>query len=272
MQHLRRAKVVSSMVVALALVLGLSGLGQPARALAEGLTAWNYTALGDSLATGVYVSKGYVPRYQEYTQTDTGASVSLTNLGKNGWTSTDLLHAIRTNETFRTAIARADVLTWDIGGNDLRVARSSYKWRSCGGTDNQDCLRAAEATLKKNWDAIIAETLSLRTTSNTIIRTMDIYNPFVKQDKRTDSWKKDRGLSDFQAFKPYVDRANAHISTTAAAHNIPYAQVYGAFNGPKGDQDPGDKGYLTFDGLHPNDTGHKVIADLLRALGYAPLR
>ena len=37
-------------------------------------------------------------------------------------------------------------------------------------------------------------------------------------------------------------------------------------------EDPSDKGYITFDGLHPNDNGHKVIADLFRDLDYAPLR
>jgi lysophospholipase L1-like esterase len=53
---------------------------------------------------------------------------------------------------------------------------------------------------------------------------------------------------------------------------VPYAKVYLAFNGPSGDEDPAAKGYLSFDGLHPNDTGHRVIAGKLRLLGYAPLR
>ena len=30
-------------------------------------------------------------------------------------------------------------------------------------------------------------------------------------------------------------------------------------------------GIIAADGFHPNDAGHKVIADQLRALGYAPL-
>ena len=32
------------------------------------------------------------------------------------------------------------------------------------------------------------------------------------------------------------------------------------------------KGLITLDGIHPNDNGHRVIADALRALGYAPLK
>jgi lysophospholipase L1-like esterase len=49
------------------------------------------------------------------------------------------------------------------------------------------------------------------------------------------------------------------------------AQVHLAFNGPNGEEDPIAKGLITGDGIHPNDNGHKAIADALRALGYAPL-
>ena len=53
--------------------------------------------------------------------------------------------------------------------------------------------------------------------------------------------------------------------------------VYLAFNGPNGDQDPVGKGYISIDAFHPNDAGHKVIADAFRKLGYvtkcyAPLK
>jgi lysophospholipase L1-like esterase len=48
--------------------------------------------------------------------------------------------------------------------------------------------------------------------------------------------------------------------------------VYLAFNGTLGDEDPRSKGYLSFDGLHPNNTGHIIIAGELRMLGYAPWR
>jgi lysophospholipase L1-like esterase len=42
--------------------------------------------------------------------------------------------------------------------------------------------------------------------------------------------------------------------------------------GDTSDQDPILKGLITVDGIHPNDNGHKAIADALRALGYAPLK
>jgi lysophospholipase L1-like esterase len=238
--------------------------------------SWDYVALGDSLATGFGAFTGYVPRYEAHIETDTGVAVTRTNLGRNGWTSSQLLSALRSDPTFRRATREAEIVTWNIGGNDLRAARNSYKKGTCGGRDNQDCLRASVATLKSNWTAITAEVLELRSTRPTIIRTMDIYNPYVRTDIVSDTWlndcrMNDCRMNDFQVFKIYFDQANRHIATTSNTKGIPYAQVYLAFNGLYGDEDPKSKGYLSFDGLHPNNTGHRVIAGELQKLGYAPL-
>ena len=257
--------------ITLVLFLALSTAMLPSSAAAA-RGGWKYTALGDSLGTGIFASRGYVPRYQQHISTDTGVSVSLSNLSQNGWTSGDLLNALKTSRTFRRSVSGAHIVTWDIGGNDLRAARDSYKARTCGGADNQDCLKAAVATFEANWDGIIVEILALRTTSNTIIRTMDIYNPYVKRDMAADSWANDGDLNDFQAFKPYVDEVNRYIASTAKDNGISYAEVYLSFNGTDGNEDPGDKAYITFDGLHPNDAGHIEIASLLKELKYAPLR
>ena len=236
---------------------------------------WRYTALGDSLATGILSFRGYVPRYRDYVRSDTGASVTLSNLGQNGWTSAELLNALQSNPDFQYSVAQSEVVTWDIGGNDLRAARSRYKAKTCGGSDNQDCLRITVAQFKSNWDAIAFAVTNYRLTSNTVIRTMDIYNPYVAADKKANTIS-DRidGGNDFVVFKRYLDEVNAHIAGTQERLGlaVPYAQVYRAFNGPSGTDDPKAKGYIAIDGLHPSDTGHRVIADLLRQLGYAPLR
>ena len=234
-------------------------------------TSWDYVALGDSLTTGFGAFKGYVPRYEAYVETDTGVAVTRTNLGQNKWTSSHLLSALRNDPTFRHATREAEIVTWNIGGNDLRAARNSYKKGTCGGADNQNCLRASVAKLETNWDAITAEVLELRSTKNTIVRTMDIYNPYVRTDKISDTWRQnDDGMNDFEVFKSYVDEANDHIAATSYTAGVPYAEVYLAFNGPTGEEDPKSKGYLSFDGVHPNNTGYRIIAGELPKLGYAP--
>jgi lysophospholipase L1-like esterase len=99
---------------------------------------------------------------------------------------------------------------------------------------------------------------------------MDIQNPYVRTDKISDTWQNDGGMNDFQVFKRYVDEVNYHIATTSYTSGIPYAEVYLTFNGTTGDEDPKSMGYLSFYGVHPNNTGHRIIADELRKLGYIP--
>jgi lysophospholipase L1-like esterase len=219
--------------------------------------------LGDSLAFGALATQGYVPRYASYVNTDTGSNVQTTNLGVPGWTSADLLNSLQNDQTARGLLQNSQIITFDIGGNDLSGARDKFNNNTCGGADNQDCLRNGVATFKQNWDGILSQILALRSTSNTIIRTMDIYNPFVSADMQS---------GHFATLEGYLDQVNTHIHDSAQANGIPVANVHQAFNGPDGTKDPGAQGLLGIDSFHPNDAGHKVIADQLRALAYAPLK
>jgi lysophospholipase L1-like esterase len=205
--------------------------------------SWDYVALGDSLAVGVGARKGYVARYAAYISADTGARIDLLNLGQSGQTSSQLLYALRNDPEMRRALGAAEVITFNIGINDLGQAGEAYESGACGGSDNKKCLRAAVEAFKEKWDAIVAEILSLRSTEDAIIRTAGIgYTPRVEE-----------------IFEPFVDEVNRHIATTAANHDIPYGQPYLG------------KEYMSPDGVHPDDQGYEVIADRLQELGYYPL-
>jgi lysophospholipase L1-like esterase len=243
--------------------------------------SWEYTALGDSLATGYLASQGYVSRYATMLEADAGATVTLYNLGKNGQTSGGLLASFQDTRkgasVVRTAVAASDVVTWNIGLNDFRNARSKYKSGKCGGGDNQDCMRTALTTFRSNWNAILTTIVSLRSTDDTVLRTMDMYNPWVGIDASANTVpdnKEQQGPrgSDLQVIAHYLAEANAHIVDTATASLVPVALVALAFNGESGLEDPAPKGYLASDLLHPSDAGHEAIALELRKLVYAPLR
>ncbi len=256
-----RRRISRALCLTLMTAMLLAHLAVPATAQ----TTWNYTAVGDSLCFGLFALSGYVPRYRNFLQTDNSVTINLNNLGVNGWTSGQLLDALTNNASFRNSISTSQVVTWDIGGNDLLDARSSYKQSTCGGPDNQDCLRSTLASAKTNINGIIQQILALRSTSNTIIRTMDMYNPYVNTDRNANTWANDGGINDYQAFKPYLDDLNNFIRTRATQNGIACAKVSNAFNGPSGDVDAGSRGYISFDALHPNDTGHGVIATQFRA-------
>ena len=204
---------------------------------------WDYVALGDSLAAGVGARRGYVDRYAEYLRDDMGARVRLTNLGVSGQTSSQLLRSLE-NPSTRRALRGAEVVTYNIGINDLGRARGSHEAGTCGGTQGERCLRVAVEEFEKNWNAITREILSLRSPDETIIRTVGLgYTPRAGR-----------------VFEPYLNQANHHIAASATENSIPYAAVSLGNDG------------LGPDGLHPDASGYEAIANGLQALGYKPLR
>jgi lysophospholipase L1-like esterase len=184
-----------------------------------------------------------VERYADHVSTDTGARVDVTNLGRSGQTSSQLLDTLSEDRSVRRRLRAAEIITFNIGINDLGRAGAAHENGACGGTDNERCLRAAVERVKGNWDDIIAEILSLRSTDEAVIRTAGLgYTPRVDE-----------------VFEPYLSEVEHHIATTAAENGIPSAQPYLA------------GGYMSPDGLHPNDDGYEVMAQRLRELGYRPL-
>jgi lysophospholipase L1-like esterase len=230
----------------------------------------NYVAFGDSLATGYGATQGYVHRYATVLGMDTGAEVNVNDLGVNGLTSGQLRAVIEEDQGARDAIEQSDVITINIGANDLMQARLRYKAGYCGADDNQDCLRQAVADFRANWDTILNIVTDLRSPDGAIIRVTDFYNPFVNLDGSMVSWP-DIGADNFSVFEEYLEQANSHIAESSGAYGIPHARVHEAFNGPSGTEDPNNKGYMYPDGIHPNDDGYAVIAQELRRLGYEPL-
>ena len=220
-----------------------------------------YVALGDSLAVGTGASyKGYVDRYADYLRADTSAQVSVTNLGQDGQTSSELLYALRNDASSRQAVSAANVITFNAGLNDLGHAGEAYENGTCGGANNLDCLRAAVEAFKENWYAIIAELLSLRSSTETLIRTIGIgHTPTIFVDDAITSWPSEGKIEDFRVLKPYVEEVNYHIATTTADKDVPYVEVYL------------EKAHVNPDGVHPNDEGYQVIAEQLRELGYSHL-
>ncbi len=221
----------------------------------------NYVALGDSLAVGTGACyRSYVDRYADHLKADTGTPVSVMNLGRDGQTSSELLNALSDNASWRRAVSTANVITFNFGFNDLGRAGEAYENGTCGGADGRECLRAAVQTFKENWDAIIAELLSLRSPGDTLIRTIGMgHTPRIFVDDAATTWPSEGKIEDLRVLKPYVEEVNKHIATTAADKDVPYVEVYL------------EEGHVNPDGIHPNDEGYRVIAQQLRELGYGPL-
>lgn len=155
---------------------------------------WDYVVLGDSKAWGFY------SLYAAHIEADLGVEVTVHNWIVGGWHSTEMLSALRNNQKLRNDISDAEVITLYMPHRHLKEPLESYLAGTCGGADNQDCLREAVSLFKADVYDTIAEILSLRSTSDTIIRTMDIYNPLVGGNHPLGGWK-ERGI--FEDLKPY---------------------------------------------------------------------
>jgi lysophospholipase L1-like esterase len=218
--------------------------------------ALSYVAFGDSFAAWeTATGYGYTKSFKDSVAADRGTTVRETNLAHAGDYSADMRAVIR-QPAARTALRTADIVTWNIGMNDFDHARSQYQAGTCGGADNQDCLRRAVTTFSANWDAIVSTLDSTPHKPAAVFLTMDVmYRGGAADDPS------------FAVTNPYLDQMNAHIRSTATF--APVANVRVVFNGPRGTGDPNEPrpaapgGLLLPDG-HPNRDGAEAIGMALR--------
>lgn len=205
-----------------------------------------YVALGDSLAAGVGspLFFGYVQRFRLLAARRLRRPVRLTNLGRFGWTSGELLAALRQDARFREAVARADLISLDIGGNDLR---------RCG--DDEACLERALAAFQANWEAIWAEVRSLN--GEAVCLALNLYNPYPAGHPR-------RPLAD-----RWVGAVNAAMADPDVLARYRIQGVGDAFALFRGRECRYCWICLLGD-VHPTDLGHAALAGAVDAV-YAPV-
>ena len=224
-----------------------------------------YLALGDSIAFGLGVpdpqSQGYVAlAYQALRDSDRyrESGLDLVNLATPGATSSDLLEeGGQLDRALGEIAARAatpeedavEIVSLNIGGNDLlALARpASPCVRDAG---SEECLAEFGATLS-TLQANVTEVLSRLSEAapEAGIFVINLYNPYSGTgDPR-------EGVADLA-----VQQLNGVLGAAAAAQGgrVRLADVYQLFNG-RGPQ------WISSDGLHPNENGHRVIAEVLVA-------
>jgi lysophospholipase L1-like esterase len=218
--------------------------------------SWLYVALGDSLPAGYGAGSSYVDYYAEYIEADLGVKVTAHNWAEGGETTGSLLGKIRQNQGLREDIRKAQVITIWIGGNDIF-------WEDCikGDAVDMECIRTPVTRLEQNIDAILAQILSLTSTTRTLILIANIAIP----NHVFDDWQT-RGLFDELKGPAFEDWSN-YMVQAATNQNISVVDSYRALNGPNGDQKLSEE-YMQADGIHPNEIGHRFLADLHRQVGY----
>jgi lysophospholipase L1-like esterase len=232
-------------------------------AVSKSKDSWDYVALGDSTPAP---RPSYVDYFAEAIEADLGVSVTVHNWAVNGQTTRDLLFQLRNNQELRDTIKEAEVITIWTGWNDVipLIGLNKDERGLCTGgeTPDLDCIGEAVNALKENFDAIVSEILSLRSSQEAIIRVANVGNPFVAE------WK-EWGV--FEEFKgPACEEWLNHMAEEAERHGITAVHSYQALNGLDGDQEvPAE--IMLADGLHFNEKGQRLLAELHRGTGYEPL-
>ena len=211
------------------------------------MMGYHYTAVGDSLTYGIgaFPGSGFVSLYRRMSEACLQQGVYCDNLGVNGLTSAGLHERIMRDHVMRESLRAADIITLSAGGNDLiRTARSA------GGHPGRYELDQAMHRCQHNIHQCISEIHRLKAGGGRpyMIRAVGLYNPYPY-------WE-EAGI--------YVERFNGFLGSLDGWGSFRTAFVSSRFHGREQEM-------LSFDGLHPNYRGHRVIAEQLCRLGYKPL-
>ncbi|WP_304457936.1 SGNH/GDSL hydrolase family protein [Alicyclobacillus sendaiensis] len=219
-------------------------------------------ALGDSITFGYNLGNNHEPSPLAFpyllAKKEGWRAV---DLGVPGWTSGDLLRALRTNAAMRADVAAAQVITVDIGSNDLLLPALAMlpkgaDWARVTPTSSQAATLASKlAQGIQDVRSNLASILSLLHQDNprATVVVYDLYNPFPASDK----WL-------HQTAESAIVAANVAIAADAVAVGDPVADAYDTLTDPSADILPHD--------VHPTALGQRLLAEAgEQALALAPM-
>ncbi|GGE37483.1 spore germination lipase LipC [Pullulanibacillus camelliae] len=206
-----------------------------------------YAALGDSLTVGIgsdLFFPGFIGYYQHALQHHLKQPVAIQSIARVGATAMEILEAT-TFVAICKSLQHAQVITVTAGANDLIDAGKRFLIDH----DLKRLQNALEASVYHVGEIIRKiHKLHEQRPAPYILRVFNIYNPFPELPE-ANMW---------------IERFNHELLSYASHPNTKIADIDTAFAGKQKDLlVPGD--------VHPNVHGYKVMADVLKQLGYAPL-
>jgi len=219
------------------------------------MTVWKYVALGDSFPAGFGVGGiSYVNYLAESLKEDYTIKVDVENFAQSGARTDELLSLIRANQTLRTTLMDADLVTIWIGWNDMIYSLSLFDSEVCGGDDGLDCIKEAADQIRVNLDKIYIEILKLvqkkgarifiadNAIPQTLIEMWNYFDRFEQvKEAAFDSWRR-------------------HLIQAAEERGIGVARSFQVINGSAGDTII--EGITQADGFHLNKKGHMILSEV----------
>jgi lysophospholipase L1-like esterase len=233
----------------------------------RGATTWDLVALGDSTPTGygVGADHSYVQVYAGYIEEDLGVEVAVHNWATDTTrTVADWVEVVRNSKELREDLLNAEVITVWLGWHDVIPSIGVGRGGPCYLRADQidlDCLREVTDPMQEGFERLLSEIVSLASPAQTLILIADVGIP----SRLVASWKEDGPLELMkgQAYEVWRD----YLLRAASEHKVHVVHTYEVLNGPTGDQEIPPE-YMQSDGLHFNEEGHKLLAEIHRNIGY----
>lgn len=208
--------------------------------------------------------------YAENISEDLGIKINVMDKWIGGLPVGLVLKALKSKDTnsytldhLEEYIKEAEIIVFH--GNPLQSVSKDHpgEW-NCGQKDIVGCY--VNSCGMETFDVYIQHLkevfgiiYKLRAGKPTMLRAYDAYNPIMMR-----ICTPAEALADCRICTENLNKA---IRQAADEMKVPVGKVFDAWNGINHDEDPIAKGY-TKDDYHPNELGAKVIAGVLRDLGY----
>jgi len=203
-------------------------------------------ALGDSVPRG---TNCHCTSYPELTAENLSATpdrkVTATNDSVDGYTTDSVLGQLTSHEGVIARVKGADAVEIEVGAND--VPHSS----TCG--TSLDCYTPDVPRMEKNLTAIVDRVHELTAGHAVLVVLLDYWSVWLGGAYATE-----QGQAYVATAQKLTDDINTAIKSVAVQSGSAYVDLRAAFKGPDYTYD--ETHYLSDDGEHPNEAGHKQIA------------
>lgn len=226
--------------------------------LAQEAKHFNYVAVGDSLTEGVGDTTnqgGFVPLLSQ-AMTDTyNYQVTYSNYGISGNTSQQILSRMTKQEAIQKSLAKADMMTLTVGGNDVMAVIRKHLTQLSVST-----FKKPATAYQKRLRQIIE--LARSENEDLPIYVLGIYNPFYLN------------FPEMTEMQEIIDNWNESTeSVTDEYENVYFVpindQLYKGIDGEEGIvSTSGDQTTVINDALfsgdhfHPNNIGYQIMSDV----------
>ncbi|WP_423216573.1 SGNH/GDSL hydrolase family protein [Streptococcus equinus] len=226
--------------------------------LAQEARHFNYVAVGDSLTEGVGDTTnqgGFVPLLSQALTDTYNYQVTYSNYGISGNTSQQILSRMTKQESIQKSLAKADMMTLTVGGNDVMAVIRKHLTKLSVST-----FKKPATSYQKRLRQIIE--LARSENEDLPIYVLGIYNPFYLN------------FPEMTEMQEIIDNWNESTeSVTDEYDNVYFVpindQLYKGIDGEEGIvSTSGDQTTVINDALfsgdhfHPNNIGYQIMSDV----------